>query len=95
MEEKKTIIIVMCLLGMFLAGYVSGWEFSGVELDKPDQEIIDLAIQQTERETGSHYSLIPLYIETGEFVGFLSDINNTGKYMYLGIGDYLSIFQEN
>lgn len=87
------------VLGAVLAFLVSGilivlFSNNGIVLEKPDQELINEAIKQTEEETGSRYTLIPLYIETGEHIGFLSSINNSGKYMYLGTNDYPSIFQE-
>lgn len=94
-DTAKKIVIIFSIIGLVTLGYIAGFNFSGVKLEKPDQEIIDLAIQQTEQQTGSQFSLIPLYIETGELVGFLSDIDNSGKYMYLGTNDYPSIFQES
>jgi hypothetical protein len=66
-----------------------------VVLDRPSQRLIDEAVAKTNAETGQKYTLIPVYIETGEHVGFLIDINNSGKYMYLGNTNYPSVFQEN
>lgn len=92
--EKKEAFVFCLLVAMFLAGYVSGHHFSGVELQKPDQELINLTIEMTTQETETDFSLIPVYIETGECIGFISDIDNSGKYMYLGLEGYPSIFQE-
>ena len=58
-----------------------------------NQETIDAAIEKAELETGNEYTAIALYISGKEFVGFLLDTNNTGRYFFVGTEKYPSIFQ--
>jgi len=97
MNQKERTIVTLAIITFLqtgIIGYMSFYTTDCTKFEKPDQSIIDSAIQSTELQTGSRYELIPVYIDTGKHIGFLSSVNDS-KYMYLGIGEYVSIFQED
>lgn len=98
MDKKDKVIVILafsCLV--LLVATISSvvWATDGVHLeDIVDQDIVDEAISMTEAETNTEYEMFPVYRDTGEWVGFLGCINQSGQYMYLGNNRYPSIFQE-
>jgi len=85
-------LLILCVF-CFGLGFIVGCD-NTVKLDYVDHDIIDSAIEMTEEQTGSRFTLTPVFIQTGEFVGFLADVNESGRYLYIGMDKYPSILQE-
>ena len=95
-DSKAFFIVVIFIITIFIglfAGYFVGLNSAEWIAVEPEQELIDMAIEVAELETGDQYTAISLYTGDREWVGFLLEVNNTGEFMYVGNNDFPSIFQ--